>query len=307
MARHGKHTLSKLVKRLSAAETHWNRQWQPPSEQPSRNDVILKRRPNYVPRLSNELEESVLLTHFTKWSGDRYPKQRVEREAPQPNFAKLESNVYAQLLSERCRMDQISRGIFPRSILTAFSITLSVTNEEAASMPRQLLTPLPRVDRHASMGPKMYVHATRELLNDVGSSMAYRKILGKMEKTTKSRPLNFNASQVEWPTDMNAKLNHVLLEDVRHSLKKAAISADGVISTPRDGYFCLSWREGTVAFSDDGIVGIRSIVDNDIAEELRLVVCKSLGTDVLDTAYVFRPYGSNILISLWRIWHFRRQ
>jgi hypothetical protein len=129
----------------------------------------------------------------------------------------------------------------------------------------------------------------------------------KMEKRTKSRPLTFSASQAKWPSDMNAKLIRVLLEDARNSLKKAAISADGIISTPRDGYICLSWREGTEAFSDDGTVAIRSIVDNNIAEELRLVVCKSLGTDVLDTAYVFRPYGSNILISLWRIWHFRRQ
>lgn len=301
MARRAKLTLFKLARQLESKETKWPSVWRVPQEAPPKK---LKRRPGYTPVSPSDLGESVLVTRFASWSGNRHPKKAVEDAAPQPEFAELRSNVYACVLASGSRTDRMSRGIFPKAMLTLIGITredqFSSGDSSEQKSKAAYLVPLSAVPYQKVESPRVYVQCSHEIWAQLASSpKAYHKITGMMHSQGKSRPVPFNASQAKPPTNAISLVEDGLIDDMKQALTDA-LKTPGAASLVHQEGLHLTWRDDVSGFTDNGTVGVASVVGIDLAGELRKLVSEAMRTLHIDDLYISHGHATRVLLSLWR-------
>lgn len=129
--------------------------------------LVPRKAPNYKPVHEDDLGQSVLITHYQRWSGNRHPKDK-SLPLSRSVMPGLDRNLFASILASPMRADKITNALLPGDLLIQLGLINPPHGEE-----KGVITPL--LSTKAYPGRKAYVYCNSKAF-DTLSSGVWRKI-----------------------------------------------------------------------------------------------------------------------------------
>jgi hypothetical protein len=192
--------------------------------------LLPKKNPSYVPINENDLDQSVLITHFQRWSGNRHPKQKYG--ASKPIMDGLGSNLFARMLAAPVRSDKVSSALLPEAVLVKLGLVSSTDG-------KGLLTPLLHSEKQLSKGAYVYCNCSAF---DLLSRGLWRKVEGLTKSSSQSAISNPNeAYSYVWRDDSIDFYKRLLFQDLKQVAQRLKASNTKYERAPQSLEYNLSW------------------------------------------------------------------
>lgn len=306
-----KNVLREFIKVLEAGEERKSgtRKWLVPL--PAKK-LLPRKNPNYTPLHEGQLEQSVLISHFQRWSGNRHPKKK--HKMSKSIMTGLDCNLFANILATSIRSEKITDALLPEALLIRLGLVHS-------SEGKGIISPLLHFENH--IGKCAYVYCNHSAF-DMLSDRFWKKVESLIKPSANGIISNpGGVSKYTWNNKDNLEIyKYVLLEDLKkiaERLKKGTSCNSQVVSKTFPRYV-LNWRaendvdennqsNACIEISEKGdkiIFNMPLILGMNSSHDLEsiLTTVSTPYTSTSSSSTIILPCSSNEMLFLRHLWKF---